>query len=86
MASAGADALEVSNPPPASPEPAATATNAPETVVAPPDDGMSAANRHAAAVMRGFLVGTYILIWLLLLAYLAYRYWAWQQKRKSRRR
>lgn len=46
---------------------------------------MSDGNREAARVFGGFLFGTYFLILVLVLAYLAYRVWKWHQKKEQAR-
>jgi Cys-tRNA synthase (O-phospho-L-seryl-tRNA:Cys-tRNA synthase) len=46
---------------------------------------MSPANRKAASILRDVLVGSYLLILLLLLAYAIYRIRKWRQEVERRR-
>jgi len=85
QARSSGEAVEVSN----LAEDARASVGASETRDVPPPDEdflMSPANRHAAAVMRHFLAGTYFLLLLLLLLYAAYRYWRWQQSRMEKKK
>jgi len=56
-------------------------------VSVPPDTYpvMSPGNRKAASILRSFLVGTYLVVLLLLLAYAAYRIRRWRQEVERRR-
>jgi cytochrome c biogenesis factor len=47
---------------------------------------MSPANRRIAIVLRDSLVGCYLLILLLILAYATYRTWRWRQQVERNRR
>ena len=49
-------------------------------VTADADAFMSPSDRGLARLLRRLLVGTYSLVWLLVLLYLAYRYWRWKQQ------
>jgi prepilin-type N-terminal cleavage/methylation domain-containing protein/prepilin-type processing-associated H-X9-DG protein len=66
-----------------------TVTNAvvqPKASVGDDDDSMSPANRRIAIVLRDSLVGCYLLILLLILAYATYRTWRWRQQVERNRR